>query len=657
MSDATPDESDDAADGGADYRQVSFIVLAGLALVLAAAFAPGMTGSSESDSSPGFDVDWDGILPDIDFDPDTDRDTDVNRPEDGGDSDGEPGDGPGGDFDWRRLLEWLNLDRGDGDIEPPRETEGEPQCVIMLDRDPVPGSQLTATIRYEGEPLTETPVWFGEQRVGETDEMGRVTGEVPYVEELVIRVGAGTDATCRAGTSTSLTSSMTTEAASHQSDDVRQSDVDGRQSGESETGIGATPSVSHGVPAATATGPAASVSPSVSNAPVLASSVAPVASIQDGASGNATGTYAVDGEVEIDVDGDPYPGKTITVEATIEDVPMREATVSVDGTAVGETDGEGRATVTVPDDGTDALEIEVARGDFAGTTTVDVLLLETAFSPDGIAPVPGSPGAIEATINGEPVEGAAVTVDGKEVGTTDADGRLATGLPLDPTTTVTVSTERQTASVSLVGSYGGPALLLSSLIAGLAALSYRRYGRRGPIAVLGGTAALTAVLVTEAFYGQWAGLAVLGGVCLLGLGVGLSRSGRGPPSPSVRDRPSSRDWLDRFTSRLVALAIGVVDRLEVLLEWMHALAGTAREWLRSLPRSGRELWTHFAAWLRTLPGRIRSEFETALATARTLPLRAAAAGIGALPLIAGGYVVDGVRGQFSSPLRSPLSAW
>ncbi|WP_226480889.1 DUF4129 domain-containing protein [Natrinema amylolyticum] len=666
MSDATPDESDDV-DGGADYRQVSFIVLAALALVLAAAFTPGMTGGSESDSSPGFDVDWDGILPDIDFTPDTDGNTDVDRPEDGGGSDGEPGDGPGGDFDWRRLLEWLNLDRGDDDIEPPTETE-EPQCVIMLDRDPVPGSQLTATVRYEGEPLAETPVWFDEQRVGETDEMGRVTGEVPYVEELVIRVGAGTDATCRAGTSTSLTSSMTTEAASQQSDDNRQSDVDARQSGETETEIGAVPSVSRSMPSAAGTTSAAvttsaaattsatstvssaatastasAVSP-VSSAPVLASSVTPVANTQDEATGNATGTHAVDGEVEINVDGDPYPGETITVGAAVEDVPMREATVSVDGTAVGETDDEGRAAVTVPDDGTDAFEVEVARGDFAGTTTVDILLLEAAFSPDGIAPVPGSPGAVEATINGEPVAGAAVTVDGEAVGTTDADGRLATGLPRDPTATVTVGTERQTASVSLVSAYGGPALLFSSLVAGLAVLSSRRYGRHGPIAVLGGTAALAAVLIVEAFYGQRAGIAALGGVCLLGLGIGLSRSERSLPAPSVRDRPSSRDWLDRFTSRFVALAMGVVDRLEVLLERAHALAGVVSEWLRSLPRSGRELWTRFAAWLGTLPGRIRSGLGAALATARTLPIRAVAVGIAAIPLIAGGYAVDDVRG-------------
>ncbi len=338
-----------------DYRQVSFVALAALALVLTAALAPGLTGG-ESDSSPGADVDWDGIVPDIDFNPDTD----VDGSDDGGNADGEPGDGPGGGFDWRRLLEWLNLDRND-DVEPPTKTDGKPQCVIMLDREPVPGSRLTATIRYEGEPLTETPVWFDERRVGETDDAGRVTGEVPYVEELVIRVGTATDATCRAGTATSLPSSTTSGSAGYHSDDARQSSADVRGLGSPEPGIGAVPSVRRDVPTAAATVSTASVTSSASSTLALASSATPAASVQEESPGNATGSYAVDGAVTIDVDGEPYPGETITIDAAVEDVPMREATVSVDGTAVGETDGSGRATVRVPDDGTDTFEIGVAR--------------------------------------------------------------------------------------------------------------------------------------------------------------------------------------------------------------------------------------------------------------------------------------------------------
>nr|WP_277410141.1 DUF4129 domain-containing protein [Natrinema longum] len=303
---------------------------------------------------------------------------------------------------------------------------------------------------------------------------------------------------------------------------------------------------------------------------------------------------------------------------------MSQAAVSVDGTGVGETDEDGRATVTVPDDGADAFEIEVARGEFAGTTTVDVLVLEATLVSDGLLPVPGSDGAVEATVGGEPVDGATVTVDGESDGTTGADGRLAIELPRDPTTTVTVTTERQTARTSVVGTYGVNALSIALVLTVLAALSFRIYGRRGPVAVVGVTAALLTVLVVEAVYGATAALAVLGIGLLLGLGVVVGRAGWS--RPSRRDLPSIRDRLERLTSWLVGFTVGVVERLEAALEWGYSLAGAVREWLESLPRSGRALWARFTAWLRGLP------------------TRTVAAGFGALVLVAGGYVVDGGRG-------------
>jgi hypothetical protein len=581
--------TDDA--GGADYRQVSFVVLAGLALVLAATFAPGMGAGSDGSSSPGFDFEFD-----------TNGDPSKVEPE--GTGDGGSGDGPGGGFDWWKLLEWFNINPDGGD--PPTETAGEPQCVISLDRKPVPGRDVTATIRYEGEPLADTPVWFDEQRVGETDDAGRVTGEVPYVRELSIRVGAASNVQCRAGAPTTLSSDAVASRA-----------------------------------ASSSSGPVHSIA-STSPTATVASMAVPARAlrIQNESSGKGTATYTVDGEVELRVDGDPYPGETITVAAAIEGEPMTEATVSIDGTTVGETNAAGRAAVTVPDDGTDAFEIEVARGDFSGTTTVDVLLLEAAFSPDGLAPVPGSPGAVEATINGEPVAGAEVTVDGEVYGTTDADGRLATGLPRDPTTTVTVSTERQTASVSLVGAYGGAVLLFALVVTGLAALASRRYGLLGSLTVVGIASVLVTVLVVEAFYGRTGGLAVLGVIALLGLAVGLSRSDTELRRPATDDLPSIRDRLQRLESRLVALALRVVDRLEALLAWGYSLADAVREWLRSLPRSGRALWQRFADWLGTLPDRLRLGLEAV----RGIPSRTIAAGVAAIPLIAGGYVVDDVRG-------------
>lgn len=601
--DATTDDATTDDAGAADYRQVSFVVLAALALILAAAFAPGMAGQNGSGDGSG------------------NGDSETVEPS------GDPGDEPTVGFDWRRLLELLNLDGG------PQEPS-EPACTITLDRDPIPGDRVTATIRYEGEPLTDTPVWFNDRRVGETDRNGRVTGTVPYAERLVIRVGAAGEATCRAETATSPSTTVLHGAGDRQLNGDRQPHE------RVAPAPNASPRPAGTVPLASAASTAATLAadsaPAATSSPLLST-----LRVQDESS-NATGTYEVTGEVEIDVRGDPYPGETITVEAAIEGVPMRRATVSVDGTTVGETDADGTATVTVPDDGTKTFELAVARGDFAGTTTVHVLVLEARFAPDGLAPIPGSDGAITATINGTPVAGADVAVDGEDVGTTDPDGRLPVRMPLDPTTTVTVSTDRQTATVSLLGQYGPIASVIALVVAGLAALSYRGYGRSGPVAVVGTTVVVFAVLVVEAFYGPRAGLVALAVAALFGLGIGLWRAGAG--RPRVRNPISIRDVLDRLETWVVETALGVVSRVEALLEWAWSQLGVLRAWLRTLPRSARGLGGRVAAWVRRLPGRARAQFRKLLEAVRTVPSRAAAVGVAAVALIAGGYAVDGVRG-------------
>ncbi|MCW8172244.1 hypothetical protein D8S78_05335 [Natrialba swarupiae] len=93
-------------------------------------------------------------------------------------------------------------------------TEPEPaqaQCTIWLSDEPVPGTEVTATVHYEDEELADAPVWFNDRHVGQTDEQGQVTGTVPYERELLIRVGAGEDGECRAGQTTASRSPTVTD--------------------------------------------------------------------------------------------------------------------------------------------------------------------------------------------------------------------------------------------------------------------------------------------------------------------------------------------------------------------------------------------------------------------------------------------------------------
>ncbi|WP_049922051.1 DUF4129 domain-containing protein [Halopiger djelfimassiliensis] len=591
----TTDDPADETTATPDYRQVSIIALAALAVVLAAFFAPGMAGQSGSSA--------DGDGPGTGVQPDSAPDAD----------------GPEPTFDWTELLEWLDLGRGGesptGTVEP-----ADPECTIGLSRDPVPGSEIVVTVVYRGEPLADAPVWFNDRAVGETNERGQVAGEVPYDETLVIRVGADDEAACRAaGTTTS------------------EFDADSERDSRGAVTAATTATAGTAAIAGTST---SSGSTAASGASATARVPTNAGTTQRPQSENTSVEYDVEGDVEILLHGDPYPGDRVTLEAAIDGVPMRSADVTVDGESVGETDDNGTATLAVPDDGTERIDIGVARGDFAGTATVDVLLLRADLSPGGLAPVPGSDGHVVAEIAGEPVDEATVTVGGDRLGTTGADGRLGITLPRDPTTTVTVSTDDQTATVTLVDAYGRAVALASLVVAGLAAVAYRTHGRRGPAVVVGIVVGAVLVLVTEAFYGPKGGLAALGIGLAVGLAVGQRRSDR-----SVTDgRSSVQSAFDRLIEWLVARAFGVVDVLERVLDRLWSLFGAVRAWLGSLPRSVTGLSARLAGWLGSVPGRTIAGLRCGVTTLRRLPLRTGAALAGAGLPVAGGYAVDGPRG-------------
>lgn len=508
---------------------------------------------------------------------------------DGGSGDrGQSDDSPGLSFDWGELLDRLF---GNGDSGPGDRPGTDSQCTISLDSDPIPGSQVTVTVRYDGEPLAGAPVWFNDRRIGETDREGRVTGQVPYETELRVRVGIQDRPACRT--------------------------VERLPTGSTRTSL------------VGATGRVLAVEAQSSNG------------------SNATATYPVEGEVVLAVRGEPYPGENVTVDASIRGVPFRGAAVAVDGERVGRTDANGSATILVPADGSERFEVSVSRGDFRNATTVEVLLLDVSLRPEHLALLPGTGATVRASVAGEPVAGADVAVDGAHRGTTDADGELFVELPVDPTAPVTVDTERQSASASLVGVYGPLALVLAVVGSAAGAVAYRVRGARGGAAVLGGLLALVLawafVVVAEALWGL-PGLAAAVGVLAALVLVGALVRWRGELSERTatgyRLLERLLAWLvglvgrperllaavaglgERVVQWLLARVLGIVVGLEELLDWLARGAGRLASWVGSL---------------RSLPGR----FLTAV---RGPSLAKAAAVVAAALALAGGYVVADTRG-------------
>ncbi|ADB62410.1 hypothetical protein Htur_3548 [Haloterrigena turkmenica DSM 5511] len=606
-----PDPPDDPTDDGPDYRQLSVVALAALAIVLAAFLAPAGNGI---------------MSPDANVNPDADPNVDPNaNPNvDPGSTPAEPqGDGPDSipdlDINWDGLLEWTEFDwlEDEGpDAEPTDDADREiergdgglatPACTIWLDREPTPGSEVAARIQYEGEPVTGADVWYNDDYVGKTDEHGQVTGTVPYVENLNVRIESDEYPAC---SGTAETASVTASA----------------------TGL---PGAGAGTITTATASASAMPTDSTANAPALASAQE-VDEVDNGSV-----EYEVEGEVEITVRGPPDPGESVTVEASIEGVPMANASVTIDGEVVAETDANGTATVDVPDDGTESFELGVARGDFAGTTTVEVRLLEVSLSPEGLVPIPGSPGVLEATVDDEPVADAEVRIGGEAIGTTDDDGRLAVALPVDPTTAITVSTPDRTETVSLAGQYGGIAAVLGVAVVGLTAVAARTHGRRGAAAVLGATAAALVVLTVEAFYGRTAGTLALLALAALALAVTYVRSDR----TIVDERPSPGDAAEDALEWLVDRLLALVALLERVVDWVRTRLAAARTWASSLPRSGRALAAAFGGWLAALPARAVTIGRRWLEALRGVPSAVIVGSLAAVPAVSAGYIVDGTRG-------------
>jgi len=295
----------------------------------------------------------------------------------------------------------------DEEFGPPADDDREPETTgagleVALNRTPVPGTPVAATVTEGGEPVVNRTVLFNGAPVGETDGNGTVVGTVPYADRLRVRVATG-DQLAAAGR--------------------------------------------------------------------LFAAGGPFADGHDGA------TYPVETDATVTVTGPRRPGATVTVTAAVDDQPVPDARVLVDGDPVATTDEAGRAAVELPAESGE-VTVTVEREPVAGETTVRVPELELSVEPAAPLALPGTGATATVTLGEEPVSGAAVTVDGRTVGTTGPDGRVSFALPL--AAGATVGTE--VASLRAEHTVGGLArnlLALSAVTAGLLAAPVvlaRRWG-------------------------------------------------------------------------------------------------------------------------------------------------------------------------------------
>jgi len=122
------------------------------------------------------------------------------------------------------------------------------------------------------------------------------------------------------------------------------------------------------------------------------------------------------------------PGEQISVQASLNDSPASGVQVSVDGDVVGETGGDGRLKITLPNVDR-KVEIEAEKGTRSDHLFFDVGHDTLSLTAEDSAAGPNKEITLEVRLNGNPVEGVQIYSDDEPVATSNNDGIAEVTIP------------------------------------------------------------------------------------------------------------------------------------------------------------------------------------------------------------------------------------
>lgn len=140
------------------------------------------------------------------------------------------------------------------------------------------------------------------------------------------------------------------------------------------------------------------------------------------------------------------PDRDLTVRVSVGTTAVPDATISRDGDAVATTDGDGEATVPLPETA-GPTDLRAERGPVTGERTVEVPEPSVRLLTPLL--IPGAPAPVEVSADGAGVEDAVVSVEDGGQAVTDADGRAWVSLPIADEATVTADVGAETATTSV----------------------------------------------------------------------------------------------------------------------------------------------------------------------------------------------------------------
>lgn len=285
-----------------------------------------------------------------------------------------------------------------------------------LNRTAVPGTGVELTVTYDGQPVPGVEVLFNGESVGITDPDGTVDGVTPAAEQLNVSLRPG-DGSTPPDIATALFGSDET---------VSTPDLDGATGDD----MASPATAGAGLGGTFASGSAERT---------LAATQS-----DDGPSDS----HPIERTATIVFSGEPAPGSDLLLTVRIGDVVIDDATVSVGGEVVGTTDESGEIPIGLPDSLGD-VTVGVERGSITGQRTIRIpeLTMTVDSSPLGAA---GS-ATVTARLDGDPVTGVPVTLEGQQVAVTGPNGTAQVGLPWQPSATLTVDASGQRAQTTLTG--------------------------------------------------------------------------------------------------------------------------------------------------------------------------------------------------------------
>lgn len=326
----------------------------------------------------------------------------------------------------------------------------DPPYDVALNESPVPGKAVTVQVSKDGLPVTGAVVAFNGEPVGRTNTNGEVVATIPYADSLTVDARPSLETRDRSvgGSVTPATARAPGPAAASTPD---------RPAGT----FGSAGSVGESI--------GSSSGPGVSGAVEPARTTEPGGSGADGADDDRT--YELPTEVEFRTSNAPAPGRSFRLVPTIEDVPIRNATVTFDGERVGRTGTDGPGIVIdVPQDAAGSTTVTVSRGDITASKTIELAKLRVDLEPETGIPLPGTGATAVVTVGEDPVEGAAVYVDGQYVGETDRQGRVDVDLPGDDDVAIAADGPYQSTTRVVAGLYLYLGAVVAIPLAGLAGL-------------------------------------------------------------------------------------------------------------------------------------------------------------------------------------------